>query len=532
MKKKYIKLLNLILLFMVGIFIVVGWVVADFKEYSVFHQEGVLVSPDEVTKYDDGSRMYTINLNSPSEEYNGIKFYTNHQQVYVYSDDALVYSVEKDTSIYGRTSGSVMNFVRIPYGCNQIKIITKPTFDDIGIADLEIFIGDGVTLYEDSLRETIPAMLICLLIMAIGFCLVIYYYMISRDKENFREILCLGLFSMLLGAWAFGETPGAHLLITNRVMASYNAFFLIAVMNVPFICFIKYFLGVKNKKLHRYGIFAITADLVIVTVLQVAGIRDVKQNALFIQLTVVISSVYFIYAIVKALKRRRFYHRAMVNVIGAFVIIFTIAIDMVAYYKDVMHANQISKFGFLIYIIVLAAETARESRITLEQANKARFYREMAITDQLTDCYNRNAFSEDFDKLDVERTTVDIIEFDLNNLKLCNDTKGHHAGDEYIKGAASLIKDTFAEYGKVYRMGGDEFCVILKNKEEDLVKELVDKLRLEERKFYEDAYKLDMAVACGYARYDKSIDSNLEDTLKRADQNMYIDKKKIKGIKE
>ena len=81
-------------------------------------------------------------------------------------------------------------------------------------------------------------------------------------------------------------------------------------------------------------------------------------------------------------------------------------------------------------------------------------------TDELTRCFNRHAYENDIKKLDLSEEWV-YISADLNGLKRANDSYGHMAGDELICAAADCMKDSFHEYGKVYRIGGDEFAVII-----------------------------------------------------------------------
>ena len=78
-----------------------------------------------------------------------------------------------------------------------------------------------------------------------------------------------------------------------------------------------------------------------------------------------------------------------------------------------------------------------------------------------------------------------MFSVDVNGLKKVNDTKGHTAGDELIKGAANCLTLAVGNNGKVYRTGGDEFMAVLftenpekirdeiKNKADDKIKELV-----------------------------------------------------------
>lgn len=81
-------------------------------------------------------------------------------------------------------------------------------------------------------------------------------------------------------------------------------------------------------------------------------------------------------------------------------------------------------------------------------------------TDELTSCYNRHAYEKDIHALDLNQEWI-YLSLDLNGLKHANDTYGHAAGDELIKAAADCMKEVFYKYGKVYRVGGDEFVVLL-----------------------------------------------------------------------
>lgn len=84
-------------------------------------------------------------------------------------------------------------------------------------------------------------------------------------------------------------------------------------------------------------------------------------------------------------------------------------------------------------------------------------------TDEMTGLLNRRAYEEDIYALNdiPEEENFNYISLDVNGLKLINDTKGHTAGDELIIGACECMKKNLGPYGKLYRIGGDEFVVIL-----------------------------------------------------------------------
>ena len=118
--------------------------------------------------------------------------------------------------------------------------------------------------------------------------------------------------------------------------------------------------------------------------------------------------------------------------------------------------------------------------------------------------------------------------FDLNNLKKCNDTLGHMEGDRYIIDSASLIKEIFGNYGNVFRIGGDEFCVIMENTSDEIILSLLQQLILKENAYNKQSKTVYMQIAKGYAKFDKKMETNLDQTRCRADMLMYENKKRLK----
>lgn len=84
-------------------------------------------------------------------------------------------------------------------------------------------------------------------------------------------------------------------------------------------------------------------------------------------------------------------------------------------------------------------------------------------TDSLTGLFNRRAYQDDIKNHNNKIPEGDYIyvSMDLNELKVVNDTLGHEAGDEILMGAADCMKRCFSPYGKVYRIGGDEFAAMI-----------------------------------------------------------------------
>lgn len=162
-------------------------------------------------------------------------------------------------------------------------------------------------------------------------------------------------------------------------------------------------------------------------------------------------------------------------------------------------------------------------------------YKKMAYVDYLTEVGNRTSYELEIKEIEENLSqyeNVALIIFDLNNLKRANDLYGHTTGDKYIKMAAECIVKCFGTLGSCYRIGGDEFAVIIKNQSYDYLMEKLNK------EFYniQDSIKSNSSepwiqyfgIACGLAEYRKDIDKSLHDTYGRADKQMYECKKKMK----
>lgn len=158
-------------------------------------------------------------------------------------------------------------------------------------------------------------------------------------------------------------------------------------------------------------------------------------------------------------------------------------------------------------------------------------YYKMAYTDGLTGLKNRTAYEEKLDEIRTKRKNVLslwYISFDLNYLKQTNDSLGHHIGDNLIKSLANAFKEAFKNNKNIFRVGGDEFVVIL---EEDISKEeLIKKLESFERILakYSKIIDINISVAYGYSLF-KSSKNNLDKVIICADKQMYINKNNMKN---
>jgi len=143
--------------------------------------------------------------------------------------------------------------------------------------------------------------------------------------------------------------------------------------------------------------------------------------------------------------------------------------------------------------------------------------------DVLTGLYNRFSWTKAFEKIEKERRNVTICSLDVNGLKKVNDKYGHSAGDELIIGAAKCIQDVFGMYGEIYRIGGDEFSVIIyqEHNEEKLRRNLIARTT-----YWEGKRSSELSISLGMAKLDFEDNLSIDAVIHRADLEMYKDKQR------
>ena len=161
---------------------------------------------------------------------------------------------------------------------------------------------------------------------------------------------------------------------------------------------------------------------------------------------------------------------------------------------------------------------------------------ELTETDTLTNVKNRAAYATKEGELNSiiksgTHMNFGIGVFDINNLKKINDSLGHEAGDAYIVNCCQLLCKTFRN-SPVYRIGGDEFAVLLQEEDFKNRDELFLKMRdrMKEIASQDPAPEERVSIAGGLAVFENGNDLKVADVFTRADAAMYDDKVEIKKI--
>ncbi len=222
---------------------------------------------------------------------------------------------------------------------------------------------------------------------------------------------------------------------------------------------------------------------------------------------------------------------------GPYYYIYTISYIccLILFFREVMQVNRrYQNKNLLLVILMVVFLILGSSMHTSESSIRTEwlcvsvtmivfylYYTELILNvDALTGLLNRSCYMNNLENM---RSPSRILFFDVNKFKNVNDSYGHSFGDVCLAGVALAIKQTYFRYGRCYRIGGDEFCVVLTRNTSQM--EAMNKefeARIQARR---DADPRFPTASIGYTDYDPKKD-HASDAINRADAMMYKNKEK------
>ena len=469
-----------------------------------------------------------------------IMFYSDCMEVEVTVDDKVIYSLGKPNGDFVEfPPPTLFNFITLKseYAGKLLKIKTLGQVAETQGTFGDVYIGDTGSEYVMLAKKNASAITVSAVLFGMGFIFIVMWIMLELKKKNAERssaLLWMAVISFLYLFWSMIGTRTLLLMFNGEVLFTAYRYLWFPLMEMAVLaCFMENEYALVSK-VSRRMFFIPIVNLIFSFLYLFFRWGDTEVVYMVSLGFIFIMSGVVIFATIKShltMVRRQeaMKYSFSMEFIGFIIVLVTVVIDLCRYYFfNIGDMDfQFSRLGLLILIACYGFTQLRHTIDINAALLQSKEYKNMALHDGLTNLGNRHAYQDRLNRLNnslTGRSKTIVAIFDVNNLKQKNDSEGHEVGDKYIKDCAYFINSFFRDFATLYRIGGDEFAIICS---------LDDKKRFYtaysemEEKFKEiDLDEINFAY--GYAEFDHEEDSDLYDTVRRADRMMYECKMKMK----
>lgn len=445
-----------------------------------------------------------------------------------------------DSRFYNRSPGNLWNRVDIAdkYSEQYVEIQIYMVYDTNAITIDYTRLGDAENIIHTIVSDKLEAVFLSCMVIMIGIIMMFMQLVPVYNKNHKNKgIIYLGLYATLVGIWSLLETNIMQLYMDDVRIVQLLDNMVMIVDNIPLLFYLDYHYHLLKRKLIRVYAILQVDYIAICVIMQFTGIRDLHHLlkgawiCSFLNDALLIACA--IYFCIRYVRTKKMDMQVGIQLIGILALIITAFISAADYTQaDGMDRAQFLRVGMLFFVIFFGISSQLQTYQLIEQGLKYDIVKKLAYLDGLTGVGNRTAYLEHLEKLEESagQFSLGIVFMDINNLKQANDNEGHDQGDLLILKAAEVIRDTFGKEGEVYRIGGDEFCVLMKgNNLERRYQYAADSFFERVKEVNEEGIlPVEFQIAHGFSACYEAKTSTINKAIAEADGRMYSDKARLK----
>lgn len=479
-----------------------------------------------------GANSYSTVI-EPHKEEQCFAFLSDYSPVRVYYNNQLIYKSEEYDSFYAPVPASGWHLATLPENSESAKLVISGGV--YGNPILKSYYGDTRSFFIMVLKENGMGMMICAVLIFCGIGLLILHGVFHKALSRQHSLKYIGFFSLFYGIAILLDSGMLSLLFSNAG--------LIDMLNQMFnmLCVVPMLLYAEDDVFNTFSriLMRIATGVYLAGFLLVC-VLNFTQTVYFYEIVDYINigkiAAYGFVVLAVGINSAKEEKNAKKNRIFLLGILLLGSLRLADILLRVSWIDFFTSLGVLFLTVVAMMLNMSEITEMLGVAMKAKLIGKLAYTDGLTGVGNTTAFREKLDSLELVKVNYDsigIVQLDINNLKVVNDTLGHSIGDDLIRVGARVIKESFGTIGEVYRIGGDEFAVIVtcdhapKRCDEAAAK--FEAILEEYNSNPKARFKLQIAYGIAFYKHDYSgSDLFLREIQKQADVLMYNNKREIK----
>ena len=401
---------------------------------------------------------------------------TRNCAISVYINGNLKYSYGEDILERRGLLGSGIHFIPLDNNDKGGTIRIELTSGDFsGFSS----IGDvALTEYRDSFSEFIDDNLLFLVIgsffILLGLFLVFIGGIFILMKLDVHGLLYLGILALCVGGWTASYHRLAVIYGGSMSESTRMEYLCLMAGCVALLMFFRdSVMSMKNnsalKISYRILMWTEILSYSVILILDLTSVIHMTSFLLFIQLCMCVEAVYILSLMIVLIRHGR--KDGKIILIAFSIFVSCAGIDVLSYAASINWGinaysdGRIASLGTVILVAFLICHFTLSIFTKYKDDHEKEVLYKLAYSDELTKVYNRRYCERIMDELTEKKQHYTIFSFDLNNLKKINDNMGHQYGDALISGFANILKETFTEDAVVGRMGGDEFIVLLDDKD-------------------------------------------------------------------
>lgn len=519
----------------------------DYQDYSIGWRNEYGRGYDITKLYETNGLLsvseplYLTRSVETSGEDKTLFFRTHNVVVNVYDGDELVYKMADDgcTDVPAGFDNYVSVSLSSQKKSHNIRLEIYKTKSGIGSCIDSVMCGSGSDIMYSVVNGSMGAVVFAVVALVLGFVFIILGATTMRDVDNSVGCVYFGIFLVLIALPLAFDTPWAYMYFENIYFIEVCSRLCIMASLPALIMYVATFFEIWHTNVLKVLSFVSIGLFVISVVLNFTGLVPLAYMIIpthaIIGVSALVTAIELVYYIVKIMGNRKDVSR--VYYIGLIFFLVFVIYDVLRYYHNNTGDSYTGvRAGLFILIVTAIAFCFGDMINLLKLGVKAGKLNQVAFTDANTGLGNSAAFKSKMAELEARRINyncIGIIQFDVNNLKVINDTKGHEMGDLLIMKAADVIGKSFGEIGSCYRVGGDEFVAITTyNHAAAACEEAIDKFEELLERFNRNPNRpFDLRIAYGVAYYtsDMGYNKTLKEIHKIADERMYSKKKELKA---
>lgn len=452
------------------------------------------------------------------------------QDVWVYLDGVLIHEhVQPEPQSLNMPPTSLWVLVDIPEDAigQTLRIDYMTNVSAFSGVINKVYLDRKAMVLHDLLSSQSFSLGIFVILFMFGVITIVSSFAFKNAQD--LRLLYLGFMAISSGLWILAEARILQFFIGNRFILGSLAYLMIPIMALFFALYIKDAIITQPKyKRHLKYLALVFIALVLINItLQITGVLvyiEMMQYTLPIIFISAIYAAYLIYLEIMIYKN----DEAKRFVKFTIILLLSLVLEIGSFFFQAFSTiSTYFRIGIILFFTMLAIDTFVYIRTNMRRRDETLLLEKMAYKDFLTGGFNRSAYERDVEQFINSDKQFRLILLDLNDLKHINDTFGHGQGDEAIRLVFKAMEEGFVS-GQNYRIGGDEFAVLVEDIDSNRYKECVHHFQdiLKEAK-KEFVYPLHVAI--GTDIYSNEKWGQFSKFYHHVDQKMYEHKTKIKS---